>query len=42
VVEIDDTEVDGKEPDIPDTRLIGLRILPVISRSAYGWLGFGG
>jgi hypothetical protein len=32
-------EADGTEPDITDTRLIGLRILPVISRSEYGWLG---
>jgi hypothetical protein len=35
-------EVDGTEPDITDTRLIGLRILPEVSRSEYGWLGFGG
>jgi hypothetical protein len=35
-------EADGTEPDITDTRLIGLRILPVISRSEYGWLGFEG
>jgi hypothetical protein len=41
-VEIGGTEADGKEPNIPETRLIGFRILPVISRSAYGWLGFGG
>jgi hypothetical protein len=31
-----------KGPDVPDTRLIGFQVLPVISRSAYGWLGFGG
>jgi hypothetical protein len=42
VVEIGGMEADGKKFDIPDTRLIGLPILPVISRSAYGWLGFGG
>jgi hypothetical protein len=35
-------EADGSKPDITDTRLIGLRILPRISRSEYGWLGFGG
>jgi hypothetical protein len=29
-------EVAGSEPDITDTRLIGLRILPGISRSEYG------
>jgi hypothetical protein len=27
-------EADGREPDITDTRLIGLRILPGISLSA--------
>jgi hypothetical protein len=37
-----DPEADGSEPDITDTRLIGLRILRGISRSEYGWLGFGG
>jgi hypothetical protein len=31
VVEIGGTEADGREPDIPDTRLILLRILPGIS-----------
>jgi hypothetical protein len=29
-------EVGDSEPDIIDTRLIGLRILPGISRSTYG------
>jgi hypothetical protein len=28
-------EEDGSEPDISDTRLIGLRILPEISRDVY-------
>jgi hypothetical protein len=29
-------EAEDSEPDITDTRLIGLRILPGISRRAYG------
>jgi hypothetical protein len=29
-------EADASEPDITDTRLIGLRILPEISRNEYG------
>jgi hypothetical protein len=29
-------EAEDSEPDITDTRLIGLRILPGISRSTYG------
>jgi hypothetical protein len=28
-------EADGSEPDITDTRLIGLRVLPEISRNEY-------
>jgi hypothetical protein len=35
-------EVAGSKPDITDIRLTGLRILLGISRSEYGWQGFGG
>jgi hypothetical protein len=35
-------EEDETKPDIIDTRLIGLQILPKIFRSEYGGLGFGG